>query len=102
MALSIADIMQVAAPSAIRAARRPYTLGGITEMAEAGWRTALYDNVTGAGVTIAWTHVDAVRNRSEREKIDFVTALLENAIHTLDFFIEQQQQPVDVIDVDFS
>lgn len=104
MALTVSQIMQVAAPAVAKEMNRRYILGSVQERPEwGGYITGMFDPYSGDGVRIAWSRNDEIKLTSERMKIDFVKALLENAVHSLDLFIEEKNKPVDdVQEVDFS
>jgi len=101
MAITVSDILTVAAPTAMRQLQKPYELGPVIED-EHGYRVALFNANPWDMVSIKWSHKDEIALTTERAKIEFCRSLLVDAVITLDFVLERRQAQDDgVIDVDF-
>jgi hypothetical protein len=104
MALTVSQIMQVAAPSVIQQIGKPYKLLPITEaINHHGYVTNLINLNTGFHVSIVWSVNEEVAQNTESKKIEFVKHLLKNAIQVLDMESELRPTAADeeVKDVDF-
>jgi hypothetical protein len=86
MALTVADILQVAAPSVLRGT--PYKLSPVRIFADhAGYGALLSEEREGLMsnyVSIVWTQENEFVANTEAKRIELVTALLENAMRKME------------------
>ena len=101
MALTVAQIISVAAPAVMRDLRKHYFLGTVNE-ATNFFVTSLYDSRSTAAVNVAWTRNDEIKLKTEKDRINFCTSLLRNAVNALDHVLYRSAlQDDDVVDVVF-
>jgi hypothetical protein len=82
--------MTVATPAAIHAIGRQYKVSQVYGHADGTCSCFIIEPETGMNIPIVWSYLEDIRQKTEAQKIDFVRALLRNAIDSLDFAMQER------------
>jgi hypothetical protein len=93
MPISIADIINMAAPAITLAMDKPYRFAQVREIADSPQSVfSLYAINSFHSVSVAWTRYQEAALLTERQRIDFAKNLIERAINSLDAHIQDQER----------
>lgn len=89
--LTLGQLMTISASAVAHAMGKPqYYLSPVEQRGRGGFVAWMCDRETGEKVPCVWTQNDEERHVTEIQKVDFVAAMLENAVHSLSDLQDQK------------